>query len=128
MSERFLKGIFAIFGFFFFLEIIWMVGAYFEIAEPFCLVIGKKPLKCSAEGNIRVSAKQFCIGQNPFGHQNKKKSNNSSLESKQINTAPGSNYPIQNGFPPPQGYVTQDQLRAQQMYQQQLINQQQEYE
>ncbi len=128
MSERFFKGIFLIFGFCFFVELIWLAGAHLGIAEPFCILIGKDPLKCSEQGKPRVAAKQFCLGQGRLGYVKKKKKKNNDDESagNAAMAMPTQDYTGQNGFVAPQGYVTQDQLRAQQLYQQQLLQQQQQ--
>ncbi len=110
MSAKFLKGIFLVFGFCFFVQTLWMIGANFGMAEPFCVVVGKKPLKCSDEGDVRVIAKQFCLGQDPFGKKKKaKKTQNPPFEQTQAQMNP---YAQQQQYGAvPQGYLTQDQLR-----------------
>lgn len=111
MSAKFLKGIFLVFGFCFFVQTLWMIGANFGMAEPFCVVVGKKPLKCSDEGDVRVVAKQFCLGQDPFGKKKKvKKTQTPPFEQAQAN--PYAQYAGQAQYgAAPQGYLTQDQLR-----------------
>lgn len=113
MSAKFLKGIFLIFGFCFFVQILWMVGVNFGMADPFCVVVGKKPLKCSDEGEIRVVAKQFCLGQDKFGKKKKaKKAQTPPFEQAQANNAYAQQYAAQQQYGAvPQGYLTQDQLR-----------------
>ena len=125
MSAKFLKGIFLVFGFCFFVQTLWMIGANFGMAEPFCVVVGKKPLKCSDEGDVRVIAKQFCIGQDPFGRKKKtKKGQIPPFEQTQIN--PYAQYTTQQQYGAiPQGYLTQDQLRFLQQQQALQVQRQQ---
>ena len=91
-----------------------MLGANFGIAEPFCLVIGKKSLKCSDDGTLKVVAKQFCLGQKPFGKDKKINStaNNISYQQQQQQMfVPQGNVPVyQQGAVPP-GYVTKENLK-----------------
>jgi hypothetical protein len=81
--------------------------------------VGKKPLKCSDDGQIRAVAKQFCLGQQPFGKKKKSKTTDTPpFEQAQGALTP---YAGQQYGAIPQGYVTQDQLRAQQFLQQQQL-------
>lgn len=114
MSQKLLKGIFLTLGFFFFVEILWMLGANFGIAEPFCLVVGKKSIKCSDDGNLKVVAKQFCLGQDPFGKSKKTNlnSNNINNQQQQQMFVPQGNVPVyQQGAVPP-GYVIKENLKS----------------